>query len=53
VSLDANNLAGINDSVAVFVGGSYYGRRGAEVEGNMAVLGDLSVDMNGMYTCFI
>ena len=53
VQLDANNLAGIDDSVAVFVGGSYYGRRAAEVEGNMVVLGDLSVDSNGTYTCFI
>jgi hypothetical protein len=50
VNLDANNLAGIDDSVAVFVGGSYYGRRGAEVEGNMVVLGDLSVELNGTYT---
>jgi hypothetical protein len=50
VNLDANNLAGIDDSVAVFVGGSYHGRRGAEVEGNMVVLGDLSVDSKGTYT---
>ena len=50
VQLDANNLAGIDDSVAVFVGGSYYGRRAAEVEGNMVVLGDLSVDSSGTYS---
>jgi len=45
--LQANNLPGRDDSVAVFVGGSYYGRNAAEVEGNMVVLGDLTVDSNG------
>jgi len=47
VGLNANNLPGRDDSVAVFVGGSYYGKNAAEVEGNMVVLGDLKVDGSG------
>jgi len=42
-----NNFPGRDDSVAVFVGGSYYGRKAAEVEGNLVVLGDLVVDQAG------
>jgi choice-of-anchor A domain-containing protein len=47
VSLDVNSIPGYDDSVAVFVGGDFIGRRAAEVEGNMVVLGDLSVESNG------
>jgi len=46
-SLQPNNLPGRDDSVAVFVGGNYDGINGAEVEGNMVVLGDLRVRNNG------
>jgi len=42
-----NGFPGRDDSVAVFVGGSYYGKKAAEVEGNMVVLGDLIVESNG------
>jgi len=47
VGLNANNLPGRDDSIAVFVGGSYYSKNAAEVEGNMVVLGDLKVDSSG------
>jgi len=33
--------------VAVFVGGNYKGIKAAEVEGNMVVMGDLTVERNG------
>jgi len=42
-----NNWPGRDDSVAVFVGGSYYGRNAAEVEGNLVVLGDVVIDKAG------
>jgi len=42
-----NGFPGRDDSIAVFVGGSYYGKKAAEVEGNMVVLGDLIVESNG------
>lgn len=45
--LQANNLPGRDDSIAVFVGGNYHGQNAAEVEGNMVVLGNLQVDSNG------
>ena len=38
---------GFDDSVAVFVGGNFKGERGAEVEGNVVVLGDITVEQNG------
>lgn len=44
---DFRESAGKDDSVAVFVGGSYNGVTAAEVEGRMVVLGDLSVKSNG------
>ena len=46
-SLNATNLPGRDDSVAVFVGGNYIGERAAEVEGNVVILGDLEVNPNG------
>eukprot|EP00531_Pseudo-nitzschia_arenysensis_P015074 CAMPEP_0116134846 /NCGR_PEP_ID=MMETSP0329-20121206/10868_1 /TAXON_ID=697910 /ORGANISM="Pseudo-nitzschia arenysensis, Strain B593" /LENGTH=660 /DNA_ID=CAMNT_0003629593 /DNA_START=81 /DNA_END=2060 /DNA_ORIENTATION=- len=46
-SLDTNNLAGHDDSVAVFVGGDFVGNVGAEVEGKMVTLGDLTVGSSG------
>jgi len=46
-SLDANNLEGRDDSIAVFVGGNFNGEDGAEVEGNMVVLGNLDVYERG------
>ena len=38
---------GYDDSVAVFVGGNFYGEQGAEVEGIVVVLGDLEVAASG------
>ena len=38
---------GYDDSVAVFVGGNFNAQRGAEVEGNVVVLGNLQVDNQG------
>lgn len=40
-------IPGNDDSVAVFAGGDFIGRRAAEVEGNLVVLGDLKVETNG------
>jgi len=41
------SIPGRDDSVAVFVGGNYNGVQGAEVEGNMVVLGNLNVEGSG------
>jgi len=40
-------IPGRDDSVAVFVGGDYIGKNAAEVEGNLVVLGNLSVETGG------
>merc|ERR1711907_550357 len=42
-----NKNAGKDDSIAVFVGGSYTSKEAAEVEGRMVVLKDLTVQSNG------
>jgi len=39
--------SGFDDSVAVLVGGNFSGQKGAEIEGNMVVMGDFHVDQNG------
>ncbi len=46
-SIDTNNFPGQDDSVAVFVGGDYIGNVGAEVEGLIVTLGDLTVGSSG------
>lgn len=38
---------GRDDAVSFFVGGNYIGRNGAEIEGNMVVLGNLKMEQNG------
>jgi choice-of-anchor A domain-containing protein len=40
-------IVGRDDSIAVFAGKDYIGRKAAEVEGKMVVLGDLKVKKNG------
>jgi len=42
-----SGVSGKDDSVAVLVGGNFVGQKGAEIEGNMVVLGDFRVDQNG------
>jgi len=42
-----NENAGKDDSIAVFVGGSYTSKVAAEVEGRMVVMKDLTVESNG------
>jgi len=44
---DFNKNAGKDDSIAVFVGGSYTSKVAAEVEGRMVVMKDLTVQSNG------
>jgi len=39
--------SGFDDAIAVFIGGSYTGTSGAEIEGNMVVLGDFDVQSQG------
>lgn len=46
-NLDLNDLPPRDDSISVFVGGNYLGKRGAEVEGTMVVLGNLQVNKYG------
>ena len=43
----SNPVVGRDDSVSLFVGGDYNGIEGAEVEGNVVVIGDLTVQRNG------
>ena len=38
---------GKDDAVAVFVGGNFYGKNGAEIEGNLVVKGNFHVDQSG------
>lgn len=45
--LDAFNLNGRDDAVAVFVGGDFLEKKSAEVEGNVVVLGKLKVENQG------
>jgi choice-of-anchor A domain-containing protein len=47
-TLDAHNLNGRDDSVAVFVGGDFISHVGAEVEGKVVVLGKLEVRGGGV-----
>jgi hypothetical protein len=42
------NPPGYGDVVSSFVGGDYTGKNGAEVEGNMVILGDLILSQNGL-----
>jgi choice-of-anchor A domain-containing protein len=42
-----NKPLGYDDAVSFFVGGNYEGKNGAEVEGNMVVLGNLKMTQNG------
>jgi len=42
-----SGVSGKDDSVAVLVGGNFNGQKGAEIEGNMVVLGDFRVEQNG------
>jgi len=46
-TLEPNDIMGHDDSVAVFAGGNFYGKVGAEVEGVVVTLGDLSVEWAG------
>jgi len=39
--------SGKDDAVAVLVGGNYYGKNGAELEGNLVVMGNFLVDSSG------
>jgi choice-of-anchor A domain-containing protein len=41
------NPPGYDDAVSFLVGGNYTGKNGAEVEGNMIILGDLIMSQNG------
>lgn len=47
VHSNGSGSSGVDDSVAVLVGGNFSGAKGAEIEGNMVVMGDFHVDQNG------
>mmetsp|Transcript_1462 Transcript_1462/g.1555 ORF Transcript_1462/g.1555 Transcript_1462/m.1555 type:complete len:177 (-) Transcript_1462:39-569(-) len=42
-----SGVSGFDDSVAVLVGGNFNGLKGAEIEGNMVVMGNFNVEQNG------
>ena len=42
-----SGVSGNDDGVAMLVGGNYDGRKGAEIEGNMVVMGNFRVEQNG------